>query len=362
MKNEKENSLKLKLFYIFIFYYIKKTFLTLVTFIVLLFTTVLVSANYNLTTKDKQLVEVLTNKVEQVISQRWERFRTTLISSINNLALKHKSNIRVSSILKQVAYSLDNNFEKDLDKILNNLDKDNNQLFSISQINTITKKLENLENINYSRNTSSLNQWNFKAEYFPVKDYKLNTDKIIITIDGKKYELPWVYNETERKRYLDEIKKWGCKWYNNILLKPSDWDCIMARDFSEFLWFSPSWYYILYTIWGYWWTSSKLVDVKTGKVFLDIVWWVSMNTWTKDRSQFIYWLQNWYFSEWWLYITIKWSFPKTKKINDYDILSWYVDDNYIYVKAKIYNANGGAIKKLLIYDLKDLSLVFIKNL
>ncbi len=97
----------------------KKTFLTLVTFIALLFTTVLVSANYNFTAKDKQLVEVLTNKVEQVISQRWERFRTTLISSINNLALKHKSNIRVSSILKQVAYSLDNNFEKDLDKILN---------------------------------------------------------------------------------------------------------------------------------------------------------------------------------------------------------------------------------------------------
>jgi hypothetical protein len=57
----------------------KKTILTIVTFISLLFTTALVSANYNFTAKDTQLINALTQKVEQVISEKGEKFRTPLV-------------------------------------------------------------------------------------------------------------------------------------------------------------------------------------------------------------------------------------------------------------------------------------------
>jgi len=64
---------------IFYSYRMKKTILTIVTFISLLLTTALVSASYNFTAKDKQLINALTQKVEQVISEKGEKFRTPLV-------------------------------------------------------------------------------------------------------------------------------------------------------------------------------------------------------------------------------------------------------------------------------------------
>jgi len=338
----------------------KKYFLSVIVLIIS-FLLINKSFAYDLTAKDKILVDNLTSKVEKIIEKKWEKVRDSLINSIKKLAIKYKNQPRLETILLEVVNNLDNNIENEFDNILNNLDKYDSQVFSNSQINSIIQKLDNLKNINYNKNTSFLNQWNFKAEYFPVKDYKLNTDKIVITIDDKKYEIPWVYDEIERKKYLEEIKKWWCKhWKDNSITEPDYIWCIASEIFSKFEWFSPSWYYILYSVWGYEYSASKLVDVKTWEVFLDILWWATMNTWTNDKAQFIYWQVGWIANEWWLYITIKWNFPKTKKINDYDILSWYVDDNYIYVKADIHNSNWENIEKLLIYNLKDLSLIYSK--
>lgn len=245
--------------------------------------------------------------------------------------------------------------EKSSDIVSNEND---NKTFTISQINSIAEKIESIEKAIYDKN-DLLIKWNFKAEYLLSKDYKKDTDKIIVNIDDKKYEINWVHSALERKKYLIEIAKWWCKWDKDILLSPSSVECIMSKEFKKFEDFSPSWYYILYSIWWYENYSSKLVDVKTWNVVLDINWWVTINAWTKDKSRFIYWQTGWIWNKWWLYITIEWDFPKIKKINDYDILAWYVDDNYIYVKAEVLE-NNSSIKKLFIYDLKDLSLVYSK--
>jgi len=88
----------------------KKTILIIVTFISLLLTTALVSASYNFTAKDTQLINALTQKVEQVISEKGEKFRTPLVEWINKLSLQYKKNTRVSNILKQVSSNIDSNF------------------------------------------------------------------------------------------------------------------------------------------------------------------------------------------------------------------------------------------------------------
>lgn len=333
----------------------KKIFLSFIVFITIIwFSTT--SFAYDLSAKDKVLVHNLTTKIEKVIEKKWEHVRESLIKQIEKLADKYKKQSRLEAILLQVIENINNNLEKEFDNILNTIDT-KSELFSTSKINEITKKLESLEKINYDKNYV-LSQWNFKAEYFPPKDYTKDTDKIVITIDNKKYELPWVYSESERKKYVEAIKKWWCRyWEDNSITEPSYIDCIASKEFGTFIWFSPSWYYILYNIWGYEYNASKLVDIKTWKVFLDIVWWVTMNTWTNDKAQFIYWQVGWIANDGGLYITMKWIFPTTKKINDSNILAWYVDDNYIYVKTQ---DNNGENQKIFIYDLKDLKLVYSK--
>ncbi len=294
---------------------------------------------------------------KSIVVEKQETIQNTESKNVENLEKWSVSDNQTQSN----SWEISNNTEKNLVN------------FSDEQIKDILLKLKENEKAQkeIQKNiTWTLIQWDFKAEYIAPEDYAKNLDKILISINNKKYEIPWVYTKEIMEKYLNNVKNGAClatwditdvvvnwKYYSS----PSSWDCWMTgEDFWSFINFSPSWYYLLYSSYGYEWQRNRLVDVKTGKVFLNIYWKITMNTWTNDKSQFIYWQVWWIGNEWWLYITIKWNFPKTKKINDYDISSWYLDDNHIYVKnIREYSWDKN---QLIIYDLKTLEEVFRKEI
>ncbi len=247
------------------------------------------------------------------------------------------------------------NFEtKKLSKI-NETDTWKNVLFSKEQVNSILKKIDewiDAQKEKAKNNSNILIQWNFKAEYIAPKDYKKDTDKIIVTVSWKKYELAGFYWEKERQKYLDSIKKWQC-YRDWMLVEPSDWECGVSSKFGNFISFSPSWYYISYNVSWYENSGDRLVNIETWKNYLNICWYNQPNTWTNDKKQFIYWDGFWMGCvNWGLYITIKWDFPNVKKINDYETIGLYVDDIYIYTTILVsYDDITHAYNsKLLIYD------------
>jgi hypothetical protein len=202
-------------------------------------------------------------------------------------------------------------------------------------------------------NLSSNNQWNkvmqwdFKAEYvWNEGDYK-KSDNINVTIEWKIYKLPWIYNESTIQCIDKTLKE---VWELETAYSLCWW------IFSRFKEFSPSWYYLLYsyTWWEHWWLN--MVDSKTWKEIMSI-FYPNFFSWTKDRKQFIYWWEAWMWTDRGLYITIKWSFPKTKMILDEDINAWYIDESNIY----IITWNEGKYYKKII-DIKTEKVIYIEEI
>lgn len=238
--------------------------------------------------------------------------------------------------------------------------------FSDTQIQDILAKIE--ENTKKQQETEknttgTLIQGDFKAVYIAPKDYWKDFDKIMVTIPGKTYELPGVYGKSEMEKYTDTIKKWGCKipdgrtgvlFNGNRYEEPSNWDCLMMKEFAHFVGFSPSGYYLQYTISGYESAHSKLIDIKTGEVVIETPFSMSTSFWTTDKKQFIYGAGNGMGNWPGLYITKKWNFPEIITIQDTDeVMGWYVDESYIYTSSW---------NKLKIYSLTTLKEVFSKEI
>lgn len=132
----------------------KKIFLSITT-LFLIFWLIANSFAYTLTAKDKNLVDNLTTKVEQIIEKKWEQIREPLIKQIKKLADKYKKQARLEMILLQVIENIDNNLEKEFDNILNDNQINNNENETIY----ITDK-KVIQNIFYNDNTKILT-WDY---------------------------------------------------------------------------------------------------------------------------------------------------------------------------------------------------------
>ncbi len=229
------------------------------------------------------------------------------------------------------------------------------------------KKQQEIE----KNSTWILIQWNYKAVYIAPKDYAKDMDKIVVTIAWKKYELPGVYGKDIMKKYLELIKEWHCKTSGDLsdvivnwkyYVNPSSWDCWMiGMDFWNFVGFSPTWYYVLYTSYGYEWTKSILVDVETWKNIIETNSRISTFIWTPDKKQLIYWTIAGMSDTWpHLYITKKWRFPEKILIQNSEEVRWlYVDENYFYTKEYSEYKDKNYFK---VYSLKTLKEVFSKEI
>jgi hypothetical protein len=138
---------------------------------------------------------------------------------------------------------------------------------------------------------------------------------------------------------------------------------MVSLKFNNFISFSPSWYCILYNVSWYANSEDRLVNIETWKNYLNTCWWRQPSIWTNDKKQFIYSDGFWMWCDnWGLYITIKWDFPNSKKISDYETVGLFVDDNYIYTTILISNDRTSYnYNKLLIYDLNTLELVYSQD-
>ena len=176
-------------------------------------------------------------------------------------------------------------------------------------------------NLSSNNQWNKIMQWDFKAEYVWNEGNYKKSDFINATIDWKIYKLPWIFNESTIQ-CIDKILKEVWELETAYLL------CWWI--FSRFKEFSPSWYYLLYsyTWWEHRWLN--MVDIKTWKKIISI-FYPNFFSRTKDRKRFIYWWEGWMWTDRGLYITIKWSFPKTKMILDEDINAWYIDESNIYI-------------------------------
>ena len=95
----------------------KKIFLAFIM-IIWFFWLSMSSFAYTLNQTDINISETLTQRVEKVITQRWERFRQPFIKAIENLANKNKSKPRIHAIYSQVALNLDTSFISDFENVL----------------------------------------------------------------------------------------------------------------------------------------------------------------------------------------------------------------------------------------------------
>jgi len=183
---------------------------------------------------------------------------------------------------------------------------------------------------NWIFDLASRNIWNiikklnFKAEYFwNSEDYKVS-DYINLDIDWKVNKIKWIYEAS--KKNIECVEKQVSSW-SKIPVSKMLCGGVSFWGFEEF---SPSWYYLLYSYWSYESFGLIMQDTRTWEIVIKTFWW-NFYSWTKDRKQFIYWGEDWMWTDRWLYITIKWSFPELKNILDESIIAWYIDDKNIYV-------------------------------
>lgn len=249
------------------------------------------------------------------------------------------------------------------------------------QFNEIIDKLSASEKESewtYDKLSIKIVQGDFSAEYISPKDYLKDADKIVVHIAEEKFELPGVYGKKEIQEYNEFVKSENAKQvvsdkpqegYIKIDSKyypiPSSWDAIMSKIFTTFRSFSPSGYYLLYDVWWFEYSGTKMVDVRTGKSVIDFEWGISFWEWTKDKKQFIYGYNSAFWGFAGLYITKSGEFPKTEKLNPNYALAGFLDDSYLYVKTEGTGESWGgeAWKKYLkIYDLKTLKEVYSKEI
>ncbi len=324
---------------------------------------------------DKQISSLSLKKQEKFII-------SILIKLDNAISYDKKISDKKKYILSYLKYNFEQKHEMSAELVKSmiektiSLSKKDSITFSNSQIQDIlikidknSKKQQELE----KNSTKILAQGDFKAEYIKPKDYWKDFDKIIVTISGKKYELSGVYGKEEMKKYTDAIKKWDCKipdWMKDSYwivlfngkqyISPSSGDCLMMKDFSNFVSFSPSWYYLLYTTVWFETAHSRLIDIKTGKIIIAIPFSISASLWTTDKKQFIYWTEggigNWHG----LYITKKWNFPEEILIQDKEpVFGIFADENYIYtIEWYPWEVSSWSHQYLKIYSLSTLKEVF----
>lgn len=228
------------------------------------------------------------------------------------------------------------------------------------QIDKYISEFNKTSSVDFDSVNTLIENWNIKAEYIYANDYTKEVDKIKITVNWKSKTFPWVYTEKERKIYLSKISKWEClddKWEK---ISPFNAMCMVSEEFWWFVRFSPSWYYLEYKRKWFEYSWINLLDLNNWKKILDINF-PSFSSWTLDKKQFIYAQWSEFSWEKWLFITIKWSFPKSKILIDDFIDSWYVDSKYIYVKTHKYIKNV-EVKYNKVIDLKTLKVIYSKKI
>jgi hypothetical protein len=191
--------------------------------------------------------------------------------------------------------------------------------------------------------------WEFRADYI-VNNSNCNKSDFIKIKNKTKitYIESWTYTKNDfRKKCVEKnLKKW--QYLEEELMY---WVWPSFRWFKEF---SPSWYYIWYTIGWYEYSAYRLINTSNWNIVFDIDWSPTFSSWTKDKKQFVYGWSPWMSSVIWLYITIKWKFPETKKILEDYILGWYLDSKYIYLKTSD-NDNNVYYK---VIDIKTLKVIY----
>jgi len=215
---------------------------------------------------------------------------------------------------------------------------------------------------NTIRNNFYLKQWNYNATFLK---WDWTNDKIKIVVNGKKTTIPLAYNYTNKK----VLKS---KEYKNCLSKFKVNQCkdMFFTKMQYMLQFSPSWYYLLYSVW--WWEFGRayLVDVTNWKTMIKINWTPIKYQRTNDKKQFVYATDAGMWSAGGLYVTIRGKFPNTKTLIGIDniskkrVLGWRpsdftIDDKYIYALIQ-----ADDWEYVYIYDLYTYSLVqkqLIKN-
>jgi len=182
-----------------------------------------ISFAYDLTAKDKVLVDNLTTKVEKIIEKKWEKVRDSLINSIKKLAIKYKKQPRLETILLEVVNNLDNNIENEFDNILSNYDSSK----AIKELST--KYTE------YSRIT-----------------FYIKNNQLFIT---KKYD---EYNNTNNENYDGKYELWApVKWIKDIES--------LKIVFHSYYWDLYSIAVDKYNIYGIgFWGDVKIIDNKLG--------------------------------------------------------------------------------------------------
>lgn len=216
------------------------------------------------------------------------------------------------------------------------------------------------------KQTTSIAQEAYKAKYVAPNDYGSDTDKIIVTISGKTYTLPGVYGNTERTKFLSAIKSGKCKATgasDDVLVggkkyaSPSNADCAVAkRRFANFIGFSPSGYYLLYSVSGYESAVSRMVDVQNGKVMIETEDVMDRHIWTPDRKQFAYAIDAGMGPAGpALYVTKRGAFPETVLLDKREVQGMYADSEFLYVLYVDSSRKGG--NTMSIYSLQSLKLV-----
>lgn len=274
---------------------------------------------YHLSDSDKKSADNIVLKLESFISKKWENYRNTLAEKIKKIDTSKSK--KLEAYVDYIVWYLYENSLDNKKSIFKKIEDDLKKKEAESQ-SWIQKEIKNV-----------LIQWDFKAEYISNNWDYTKSDKIKITQNWKNWEIPWVYNLEDKSEenqskikcvanLEEKYKKDRMSWI---------WSCWFPY-FTDFLEFSPSWYYLSINF-GWWELSPfQLLDVKTWKSILNS-YNINFSSWTKDKSQFIYW-QIWRVWEVWLYITEKWNFPKIKKLlEDDEVYWWYIDEKNIYVKV-----------------------------
>lgn len=150
--------------------------------------------SYNLSDKDKNKWELITNKIESLISKKWKQYRSIYIDALKKLQKKYSSNAKINTLVWYVIIQLKNS-ENDLESMFleeNNIEEQN----TMSNNSTENQDLKDL----YSYRVA--NEWDYKVLYLSKKHAKAE-----IKIDFVDWEINNVFFEKNLLIY-DWISTW----------------------------------------------------------------------------------------------------------------------------------------------------------
>lgn len=217
-----------------------KKFITFILISLLLFSNTFA---YDLTEKDKQNLEIINQKIEKIIFQKWEDFRNKVLDNIDNLILTNSLNDKIKSSLSYISLKL----------------KQKNRFIKIENNNVILyekfKRLKNItidwdwEDWTFCENVSIFDASKYSDSQLKYSNYKIifdtNNFSIVnnvswLCLAGEtNYDFIFDKNSGEYKTLLPLIneKVWidfdyYQLWYQDFSLK-IEWDKIIIN--SDFL-------------------------------------------------------------------------------------------------------------------------------